>query len=210
MERASIPRGTPVPVDPSTLESDHRVANSLALTAALLRMQRERSDDDSVQCALRSAEARIASIANFHRHLHDHAGHERIDLGHYLCEILREVETGIGVRCILVFDPGTPMEVSARVARSLTLAVNEIALNALKHAYDSRPGGCMTIELDRDGDGLRLNIRDGGPGLPDHFDPEKCDGLGMRILSSLVQEMGGTLACQSNIGAQFTICLPQS
>lgn len=210
MERAAIPRDIVVPFDLSTLESHHRIANSLTLTAALLRMQRERSNDDAVRCVLHSAEARIASIANFHRHLHGHASHERIDLGQYLRGILREIETGIGVRCIFAIDPGTSLEVSARVARSLTIAVNELALNALKHAYNSRPGGCMTIELDRDGDGLRLNVRDGGPGLPNGFDPETCDGLGMRIVSSLVREMDGTLACHTDGGAQFTIRIPES
>lgn len=55
-----------------------------------------------------------------------------------------------------------------------------------------------------------LKIRDGRPGLPNHFDPEMCDGLGMRIVSSLVREMGVTPACQSNIGAQFTICIPKA
>lgn len=210
MERAAIPSATLVPSAPGALESDHRVANSLSLTAALLRMQRMRSTDVAVQSALRSAEARISSIANFHKYLHGHADHERIDLCEYLCEVLPQIDTGIGVRCMLAFNPAVPMEVPARVARSLTIIVNEFALNAFKHGYDGVVGGCITIELGRDGNGLRLTIADGGTGLPEHFDPETCDGHGMRIVSSLVREMDGTLACHTEGGAQFTIRIPES
>ena len=197
------------PVDPGALESDHRVANSLSLTAALLRMQRERSTDDAVKSALQSAEARIASIANFHRYLHGHASDEVIELADYIRDVLPEIGAGLGIHCVLAVGCDAGMEVPATLARSLTIIVNELAVNALKHGYGGKAGGCMTVELDRDGeDRLTLKIADGGSGLPDGFDPASAGGLGIRIVHSLVRELGGTLSCHTDGGAQFTISIP--
>jgi two-component sensor histidine kinase len=64
----------------AAVEADHRVANSLSLAAALLRMQRKRSTDPTVGEAILSAEARVASIARFHAYLHRHGARDRIDL----------------------------------------------------------------------------------------------------------------------------------
>lgn len=195
---------------PGAVESDHRVANSLALTAALLRMELERTSDEAARSALLGAQGRISSIANFHKYLHSHGASDQVDLSRYLCDVLPEIDVGIGVRCMLALDPGASIEVSASVARSLTIIVNEFALNAYKHAYGGKAGGCVTIELGRDGDDLRLKIADGGPGLPDQFDPDKRDGLGMKIISTLIQEMGGSLSHYSDGGAHFTIRIPES
>ena len=211
LDRQAKIHGAPGQSAPGARESDHRVANGLSMTAALLRMQRVRSTDSTVQSALRSAEARIASMANFHRYLHTRGVHERIDLAEYLREILPDIGIGIGIRCVLVVEPDASIEVPARVARSLTIIVNELAVNALKHGYGGKDGGCMTVELGRDGEyRLTLKIADGGSGLPDGFDPEAGDGLGMKIVSSLVQELGGSLSSHTDGGAQFTISLPGS
>lgn len=210
MEKRAILLEPSAQCDIGALESDHRVANSLALISAQLRLQREQSTDDAVQSALHSAEVRVSNAENFHKYLHSHAASDRINLNQYLCEIMPVLDAGIGVQCVLAFDPGLPIEVSASVARSLAIVVNELALNAHKYAYGGKPGGCVTIELGRDGCGVKLEIADGGPGLPDQFSPESRNGLGMRIVSSLVREMEGSLTYYSDGGAHFTIRIPAS
>lgn len=48
---------------------------------------------------------------------------------------------------------------------------NELALNALKHGYGGRDGGCISFKLEEDGDArFRLQVADSGSGLPDDFD----------------------------------------
>lgn len=195
--------------DPRLAESDHRISNSLTLTATLLRMQRERASDTAVRSAIRSAESRVLSIARFHAYLHQTGAQERVDLGDFFRETLPDIGDAIGLRCLLAVDPSTTLDVSERAARQLLLIVNELALNARKHAYDGREGGCISVELDGDGDGmLRITLADGGSGLPDGFDPANGSGLGLRIVEALVSELGGTLACRTDGGAQFTITVP--
>jgi two-component sensor histidine kinase len=174
-------------------------------------MQRRQSTDVAVREAVLNAKTCVASIASFHHYLTRHGACQRVDLNEYLREALPKIGASVGVRCVLVVEAGAFVEVSAQVARSLTIIINELAVNALKHGYGGKEGGCMTLELSRDGTyRLRLRIADGGPGLPNDFDPESCDGLGMRIVSSLVREMGGALSCHTDGGARFMISVPVS
>jgi two-component sensor histidine kinase len=190
-------------------EGDHRVANSLSLTAALLRMQREQSADDAVRSAILTAEARVASIAKFHAYLHRHGSSERVDLTDLFREVLPEMGAAIGIRCLLAIKASVRLDVPGRVARQLVIIVNELALNALKHGYGGREGGCLSLELDLEGGMLlKLKVADGGTGLPDGFDAGNGGGLGLRIVSSLVRELGGSLSSYTDGGAHFTIAIP--
>lgn len=199
-------RGSP---DPKFAESHHRIANSLSLTAALLRMQRERSSDRAVQCAIRSAEARIASIAKFHSYLHQRDSKDRVNLADFFREALPDIGSAIGVHSLLAVNASVPLDVPERVARQLLIVVNELALNARKHGYDGREGGCISVELDLDGANLlKITLADSGGGLPDGFDPACSNGLGLRIVLALVNELGGSLTTRTKDGAHFTIEIP--
>jgi two-component sensor histidine kinase len=51
-------------------------------------------------------------------------------------------------------------------------------------------------------------VSDDGPGLPAGFDPAKTKGLGMKIIASLVKQIGGELKiapAETGHGARFTV-----
>ncbi|MDD7971085.1 sensor histidine kinase [Roseinatronobacter alkalisoli] len=193
----------------SVAESDHRIANSLSLTAALLRMQRQKSADAILKNALLSAEARIMSIAKFHAYLHTRSTIGRVNLADACIEILPDLSKSVGVRCLLEIEDAKKVDVSRRLAQKLMVIINELALNARKHAYEGQEGGSISVELRPDaGHRVNLCVQDSGPGLPENFDPAKSTGLGLRIVSSLVADLDGTLHWQTNGGAQFTISIP--
>jgi two-component sensor histidine kinase len=41
--------------------------------------------------------------------------------------------------------------------------------------------------------GHSLSVSDDGPGLPEGFDPARSTGLGMKIIATLVKQIGGAL-----------------
>src|SRR5206468_4288966 len=95
---------------------------------------------------------------------------------------------------------GEISELPAAAATPLVMAVTELLQNAAEHAFRAEDGGMTepgTIELvaQRDGDDLVVRVRDDGQGLPQGFDPETSDGLGLQIVRTLVtSELGGSLA----------------
>jgi len=196
-------------IDLKIAEANHRVANSLSLAATMLRMLREQTSDCAVRAAILGAETRIVSIAKFHAYLHGCGSDERVNLADFFRELLPEIGASTGGSCLLAVNASKALEVSKRVARQLIIIVNELALNSRKHGYNSWEGGCISIELDFDGrDRLKIRFADSGTGLPDDFDPENGSGLGLRIVSSLLCELGGSIASHTDGGAHFTIEIP--
>src|SRR4029453_13226548 len=76
------------------------------------------------------------------------------------------------------------------------LILNEILTNSLKHAFppDRMPARPTTqLALDRAPDGAcTLTVSDNGVGMGD-VDPQQGRTLGLRLMRSLAQQVGGTI-----------------
>jgi two-component sensor histidine kinase len=82
---------------------------------------------------------------------------------------------------------GIALEVPTAIGIPLGYIVSELVTNSAKYAK-----GKITVRLDRNpGKGYELSVSDDGPGFPEGFDPKKSKGLGMKIVSSLVNQIDG-------------------
>ena len=70
-----------------------------------------------------------------------------------------------------------------------TMTDDELITNAVKYGT-----GRITVSLEPNPEkGYALSVSNDGPGLPEGFDPADRKGLGMRIIRSLVKQIGGEL-----------------
>jgi two-component sensor histidine kinase len=126
-----------------------------------------------------------------HRQLHllDHK--DNVEFKEYLqhlCEdlsgLLLQEETG----CALVVE-GADCEIPTALAIPVGFIVNELITNSVKYAK-----GNITVRVETTSPACHaLSVSDDGPGLPAGFDPVKSKGLGMKIVLSLVKQIGGEL-----------------
>ena len=184
-------------------ELKHRVANNLHLTATFLTLQERRLEPGEARNALAAAGSRITAIARFHRHLAANRGRPALDFGQFLEALAPDIGAGSGLRCHVETES---LEVATERAMHLALIINELAINAGKHAYGGA-GGALHIRCRREGrNGLVLSVADDGPGLPHGFDWAK-GGLGTSILSSIAAQLGATLTAETRVegGARFVI-----
>jgi len=93
------------------------------------------------------------------------------------------------------------------VAVPCGLIVNELASNALKHAFRGRPKGEVTVGLERDAATNRLCLRvsDDGVGLPADLDVRRSSSLGLRLVQMLTRQIGGTVEVRSGPGTEFRV-----
>jgi two-component sensor histidine kinase len=103
---------------------------------------------------------------------------------------------------------GPPVNLSARQALSLSMAIHELATNSMKYGALSSPGGKVTVRwgiepMDVD-KCLRLRwIESGGPRVSP---PERC-GFGSRLIEQvLAEDFGGKVSlCYAPEGLRFEL-----
>jgi two-component sensor histidine kinase len=191
--------------DRDLVEMNHRVANSLQLTAAYLVLQaKELPDASNARAALDAAAARVAATADLHRLIGTHVGASDIDLATYLRELCPRIGRSTGVD---IFFSGEPANISFQAAQRITQIVTELAINAGKHA-DTGPGG-LRVDCRSDGhDTVRLTLSDKGPGLPMSVAPGHAGGVGLAIVASVVDELDGQIEVRREGGTVFELTIP--
>jgi len=105
--------------------------------------------------------------------------------------------------------------------------INEVLGNLLSNAFKFTPlGGSVMLTIGPFEGGVRMEVRDTGPGIPAEQLPHVFDkfyqadnqasarsagsGLGLAIAKQIVDAHGGTISCESKpgVGTCFTITLP--
>jgi len=197
-------------VEQLLLELNHRVKNSLQLVASLLRIQAAASTPDA-RLQLDEARGRVMAIARAHERLHKTGRIRSIDFDALLRDVADDLLVSLAKgRAISTEIESVALPLAVEKAMPLALATGEIVTNALKYAFPEDEG-TITITLARTGaEEARLVIADDGRGLPEDFRPEASAGIGMRLITGLVGQIGGQLACSNDPegGARFEIVFP--
>jgi two-component sensor histidine kinase len=186
-------------------EIDHRVMNSLQFVSAMLTMQSRSPEVGEAANHLQQAANRVAAVAQVHRHFYADAADE-VSCVAYLRRLCGDL-AGILGREILV--DGDEVMVPATSIQPIGLLTNELVTNAAKH-------GAGKIEVTfRASAGInRLIVCDEGNGVQPGFDPHAATpGLGMRVITTLVRQLQGTLSVGPRAigrGACFTVEFPGS
>ncbi|PXA93704.1 histidine kinase [Nostoc sp. 3335mG] len=191
-----------------TREASHRVKNSLAMVSAMLNLQMREDDDPRVQRMLGDAQARIVAIGQAHDQLWQGERVGVVALDNLLCGIvdqLREQAPDHAIDCDIA-----PLVVSGDTAIPLGLLLTELVTNAVKYAYGDG-GGPVRIETRCDDGALTMTVVDRGVGMPADLDPmvSRPTSLGMRMVSSLTRQLGGTLAFEdAGPGTRVVFSMP--
>ena len=189
-------------------EIHHRVKNNLQTIASLLRLQLRRADSDLTRDALQESVGRILSIATVHDFL-AREGTEAVDL-HDLCQRILEAAVASNPRVAISMQvTGPHLLLPAAKATPVAMAVNELAVNAAKHAFPGRTRGRVTLELAQEKDTVTIVVADDGAGLPPGFSVERHGNLGLQIVTTLVtQDLGGKFHLGGREGTTARIELP--
>jgi two-component sensor histidine kinase len=198
--------------DATIREIHHRVKNNLQTVAALLRLQARRMTEPAARAALEESVRRVSSIAVVHETL---AG-SREDVV-VVDDVLDQVLPMLGDLASVgpaarTRRTGSFGELPAAAATPLVLAITELLHNAAEHAFEDAETGVIELIAERDGNDLVVRVRDNGRGLPEEFDVDASDGLGLQIVRTLViSELGGTLTMQvppGEGGTEAVLVLP--
>ena len=194
-------------------EIDHRVKNSLAMIAGILRMQARKAVGPEAKTRLTSAAARVTTVARVHERLQVGADVRTVDLSIYLPALAGDVGQALTERGVKVSTEIESITLDSDRAVALGLITSELLTNAVKHAFEeNQRDGSVAIALRSDGDNdIVLRVSDNGRGGCDLSGVSDGTGLGSRIVNLYVSQIGGTLDCDSpsGTGTTFELRLPR-
>ena len=82
----------------------------------------------------------------------------------------------------------------AEVATPLVMVLNELLLNAVEHGFARGSDGEVVISAHRFRRQLHVSVADNGRGLPEDFDLDGADRLGLQIIRTLARgELRGSI-----------------
>lgn len=199
-------------------EVHHRVKNNLQVISSLLSLQADRLDNLETLAVLEDTQSRVAAIAAIHEQLYASKDLSSIEFGPYLRTLVRGLFGLHGAkkdRIALKLDTAD-VSLNVQQATPLGLIVNELVINALKHAFPQNRSGVITVSLSytpasvSEGDSahkdlVRLRVEDDGVGLEPGKDLSQVQAMGFNLVTLLVQQLRGKLDVSSGPGLSVTV-----
>lgn len=193
-------------------EVNHRVKNNFSSIIGLIRLKREVARTPIEAAHLNDMETKLTGLANLH---------SMVSLSRWrpvgleaLCRSLVSSAAALaGLPIQLTLQAGRPsLEIGHAQAHQVTLIINELVTNAIKHA--PQPGIMLTIALtlQESGEMVILDFSDNGPGYPLALLAGSAapTASGLRIIHDLtVSGLGGSITFSNNPGAGARIRFPR-
>ncbi len=216
-------------------EVHHRVKNNLQIISSLLNLQLKSIKDPQILDIFKESQNRVRLMALIHEKLYQSHDLSKINLKDYIeslaSNLLRSYEVNQSdIRLIVEADD---IALEADTAVSCGLIINELVSNSLKYAFplskdpDPDPGltdltgstdsikrfkeSLITIKAKKtDGNHFSICCQDNGIGLPEAIDIQSTKTLGLQLVSSLTEQLGGVLNIIHHPGTSFELTGLQS
>ena len=189
-------------------EVNHRVKNNLNVVCSLLNLQANQVKDPRDAELFAEARNRVSVMADIHEALYRSTTLCRITVGEFFSTIANKLIRAYDRRDIQIQVECGDLSLGMGELIPCGLIINELVINSLKYAFPDGRDGVVNLALTPVGPGLLLTVRDDGVGLPEGFVIEKTESLGLILVNSLVQQLGGTLEIERSGGAAFRIRFP--
>ena len=190
--------------DATIREIHHRVKNNLQTVAALLRLQARRISLPEAKGALSDAMKRVGAIAVVHEIL-SQAFDTAVKFDDVADRLLRMVvDVAATGEPVQLKREGTFGYVPANVATSLSLVLTELCQNAIEHGLGQQRGVVWVRPQQTDGR-LVVEVTNDGEPLPPDFEIGSSNSLGLSIVTTLVDDLGGEFSLRSGDKAVGTV-----
>jgi two-component sensor histidine kinase len=196
-------------LDEALREIDHRTRNNYQTVLALVELQARRSTDENVRRALVQVADRIQAIAKASQQLAVHSAElGLVRLDDHLCGLVRQIERGISRKEILVKCEVDDVTASADKATSISIIVNELVTNAIKHAFNGDSSGHVWV-TGKTGRMFELVVADDGRGI-EASRQEGHDGLGSKLVEGFAKQLGAEHdVVSSRKGTRHRLVIPR-
>jgi two-component sensor histidine kinase len=188
-----------------TMEISHRIKNSLQIIVNLIGLEARRAAPLCVQ-GYTAMQARIGAIAELYDLISQSSRGQTVPVDTYLREIAKTMTASLlgDMSSIEIEVKAEPLDIDPNRAVPFGLLVNELATNAIKHAF---PGGKgqVVLEVEHIDNEIELTVSDNGVGVQDQAPVNRPGKHGSDYVAIFVRQLGGTIVMSGSEGTGTSI-----
>jgi PAS domain S-box-containing protein len=189
-------------------EVHHRVKNNLQIVISMLNLQAHGTENPQVVTTLVDTQNRVRSMALLHEALYNSGNLARINFSEYVKSLSAHLLRSYGAERshvdLSIEIPSIHLPIDLAIPSGLI--INELVSNSLKHAFPDAREGKILIRILLDGaTGITLVVSDDGIGIPADLNIAKSKTLGLRLITSLARQLGGSASFTREKGTACTI-----
>lgn len=192
VERASSRRESQMGLlEKALAEIDHRTSNNYQTMLALVLAQAKSAEESAVKAALQQVADRIRAVANASRRLAVASESlVQVRIAEHLQDLCEEIEKGLSRPGIQLDCRFEDIVIGADETVCVSILVNELVTNALKHAFPGDRSGTIRVALGNSSGSIELTVEDDGAGMGGEG-VARGSGLGTRLVETFVRQLGG-------------------
>lgn len=170
-------------------EVHHRVKNNLQTIISLIGLEAVHTKDEKVKAFAKTITSHVRSM-NITYDLLSHTGSENVGLKvliSRITDVLLENNCLKETCSISTRVDGDDVILTETTASTVALIVNELVQNSLKYAFKDRKQGQIRLKIEKGASYSWITVQDDGCGFDNKKISRANSGLGLRLISSLVQ-----------------------
>ena len=192
-------------------EVHHRVKNNLQVLNSFLNLEK-RAYKDKPNVIIDHMQSRLSSLAILHEKTYNTTDFKNINLRDYIIDQDSQLRGLIGLRDGIEFESEVDedMNLTIEVITPLLLVIDELTMNAIKHAFPDKsvPNKIIYKKITKlDDETGQLILKDNGVGIDD---PTKITkNLGCEIIKNLTKQLDGEIELyQHENGTGYKLIFP--
>lgn len=190
-------------------EVHHRIKNQFNLLISMIYLQsKEINNETNIQNILMEIQNRIRTISLIHEKLYQTGGTTAPVLDVYIKQLCGFIIQDFMQQNIDMVYNIEPLSLPPDISLPCALIISELMTNSIKHAFKGISNPQISLHISRSGDAVTINYRDNGVGLPEDFDLDHSESMGMRLIKGLSMQLHGTLEFIKKHGVECKIVFP--
>lgn len=183
----------------------------MQIVSSLLSLQSRYIKDENTLELFRDSQNRVKSMSLVHEKLYQSGDMTKIDIEEYIKNLTNDLfhSYGIGLGAVDMIINVDKLSLDVKTAIPCGLIINELTTNSLKHAFPDGRNGKISINFHLDNDEYILIVSDNGIGFPAGLEIDKVKSLGLRLVRTLTDQLGGTIELKRDEGTTFKITFKQ-
>ena len=175
-----------------TNEISHRIKNNLQIVIGLIALE-ARLTPAPYDHGYKAMQARVGAIAQLYDLISQSSLGHTIAVDAYLKEIAKTMSASLlgNASGVVIEVDAEPLEIDSDRAVPFGLLVNELATNAIKHAFPDGKGR-VVLRAKKIGDELELTVADDGVGMKANGSTKIPEKRGSDYVAIFIRQLSGT------------------